>query len=435
MGIKKCFKKILNKSSSNKDIENTNAASYDNSNGLNDETIHMRAKFYALILKFLLLVLAQVTLVSLHLKGKFNNANWIIVLIPFWIWNLSMLSSAFLMMNKRAEEKRDQLLSEQQDWNFIPAVLILNSRLMFIRFFLLFAFEVMVVARIDGFINWTWSCIFIPLFMADVALLIHRLPKTTVNFIIEDDLDSSSNSTITTTDSGNDYNELKLQQKHNEVNYIFLCSGKLKRASKSLPDCEYLETFRGKCNAKRDIVQACSRITFMILLTIQLDSKVQWSWWFIFAPFFIVPFVIYYIHYHNVVQLQEDLTDMNRFQLSTLERESIEAKIIEEYNWSLCFGVTSFILLCFFVWSIQVSGWGWIINISLIVSINVLLCIIGCICWYTFSFNLNNHIRLKESQFQQTNDNKCEHNNSMQIVGDIENMDEKHYNPPCIVIV
>jgi len=168
-----------------------------------------------------------------------------------------------------------------------------------------------------------------------------------------------------------------------------------------------------KLRARHDMIKSGFRIAFVLLLLIQLDGHVNWNWWIVFLPFWIMTALFCYSNYQAFADVQQmaaerdpalfgkkddDNTNYGAVgkdgtataaaanestpNLTEEEREELKAQVMASSS-RLCSKFTSqaflVIMMILFVAKIQGAGYSalWIISPLLFIA-GLILCCIGC---------------------------------------------------------
>jgi hypothetical protein len=79
-----------------------------------------------------------------------------------------------------------------------------------------------------------------------------------------------------------------------------------------------------------EIMKTFMRIIFMILVLIKIDSDSEWSWWLIFAPFFITSVYICYGSFRNFSEVQEEVEERLRAHQTSAATNTTDYGAMEE---------------------------------------------------------------------------------------------------------
>merc|ERR1712071_166316 len=159
--------------------------------------------------------------------------------------------------------------------------------------------------------------------------------------------------------------------------------------------------------ARQDVIKVMFRAIFLIVLIIQLDTDMDWSWWLIFTPFWIMSFCICCGSYQSFAEAQGALAEkdpglfsgndgdeenanmnasgygaMGASHVSHEEKEELKAQLLQAgYRMitSCCSQAFVLAIVCLFVGKLQGAVYSsiWIISPLLGIACFILLCL-GC---------------------------------------------------------
>jgi len=169
-------------------------------------------------------------------------------------------------------------------------------------------------------------------------------------------------------------------------------------------------------SAKQEVMTITLRVVFMFLVLMKINSDLNWSWWFIFSPFFVTSLCICWgkLQDHSVVQAsveekiinqsvnENNATDYGAMEegqgqsqgqtntnneepptpLTQEEMEEMKARVVQSSSrlaTSCCIQIFLLILLCLGLSKIQGAGFTtfWLISPFLFVA-SLILCLLGC---------------------------------------------------------
>ena len=242
-----------------------------------------------------------------------------------------------------------------------------------IRYLLFFAFELQAALHLDGVILYPWFVVLAPLFILEGFALYKKLPESRLIIVTFEEIQNTA---------GKPFAEFTTEEKEAiEKNYFVIpsrTSAAFDVAAKQIQ------------SAKQEVVKILLRVVFMVLLLLQLDKNLDWSWWLVFTPFFVASLCICFgnIQHHVEVQAfaEEKLnqqtanttTDYGAMEegaakeqesgaLSEEEKEEIKSRVIQSSSrllTSCCSQFFFLILLCLALGKMQGAGFSsvWIIS-------------------------------------------------------------------------
>lgn len=336
-----------------------------------------RSKIFAIFVLIATIVFILPVLICLHVDGIFGeNASWLATLTPLWIWDFILLLYHARVIMMGPIQKPESV--SPQDW---VDPLPMKKRFFSLgRFLLLVTFEVLAAMRMDQIFEAPWWVIFIPLYIWEATTLLKKLPLARMRIVTVEDLENAL---------GKPFSEFTPSEKELIGKRYSVVS------STDSPDFEAAQKLKTK--ARNDITKSVFRITFCVLLILQLDGNFDWSWWLVFLPFWVMLFSICYSQYSALKEVQRMAMEKDpalfappstygsippQSNLSEQEREELRAQVTASSSrfcgkcFSQCFLL---LLLCGFVAKLQGAGFSsfWIISPFLFVAA-LLLCCIGC---------------------------------------------------------
>jgi len=353
-----------------------------------------RSKIFSIFVFFAVAIFIQPLLICLQLDGRFGNkSDWTAVLTPLWIWNAFILfyhTRVILMGNV---PKPDHI--PEEEWK---DPLPMKKRISgLVRFLLFFAFEIQLALHLDGVNSYSWYFVLLPLFVMETFVLYRNFPESRFTIITLEEIQAAM---------GKGYTEFTDEEKNTiEKSYLVV------------PDRDgapYDAARKVVQSAKMEVMKAVMRIIFMILILLQIDSNLGWSWWLIFTPFFVTSFWICWGSFQNFSEVQAEVeerlrahqanaatntTDYGAMEegegktqegqndaasppLTEEQQEEIHARVAMSGSMvvsSCCSQFFFLVLLCLGLSKIQGAGFStfWIISPFLFVG-SIILCLLGC---------------------------------------------------------
>lgn len=244
-----------------------------------------RSKIFAIFVVIAIAVLLLPVLVCLHVDGAFGeNASWIATLTPLWIWNIVLIAyhTRVIMMGPI---QRPEHIPPEEWVDPLP----MNKRIFTMaRFLMIFIFELLAALRLEEIITCKWVFVFIPLYIWEATTLYKRWPLARMRIVTVEDLETAL---------GKPFSQFTAAEKE--------LIGKRYSVvpSTSSPDFEAAQKL--KTRARQDMGKSAFRIGFVALLLVQLDGLVDWNWWLVFTPFWVVTALICLVNYQSFAQVQQ----------------------------------------------------------------------------------------------------------------------------------
>lgn len=243
-----------------------------------------RSKIFAIFVGIAVAVLLLPLLVCLHVDGRFgDDASWFATLVPLWIWDCFILfyHSRVIMMGPIARPEH----IPPEEW--VDPLPMKKRIFSLVRFVLVVLFEVLVAFRLDHVINCSWAVIFIPLYVWEGTTLYKKWPLARMRIVTVEDLETAL---------GKPFSEFTAAEKE--------LIGKRYSVVPSTTSPDFEAAQKLKARARHDMIKSGFRIAFVVLLLIQIDEYVEWNWWLVFTPFWIMTFLICYANYQAFAEVQ-----------------------------------------------------------------------------------------------------------------------------------
>ena len=253
-----------------------------------------RSKIFAIFLVIYIAIFLLPVLVCLMADGALgDNAHWVAILIPLWVWDVFILfyHSRVILMGPI---KRPDHIPEEEWVDPLP----MSKRIMaMVRFACLVVFQILLALRLDGHIvNVPWSMVFIPLYLWEGIALRRKIHLANVIIVTLDELELAIGKKLVDCSTA--------EQEYIHRRYIVIPEKTKNGTSTASP--LYESACRLRSEAKMDIVRILARILFTILLVINLDRSEEWSWWLVFIPIFAMAFCIVGSAFHGFVRTQSE---------------------------------------------------------------------------------------------------------------------------------
>ena len=263
-----------------------------------------RSKIFAIFVGIAVAVLILPTLVCLHVDGTFGpKASWFATLTPLWIWDAFILfyHSRVIMMGPIHRPEHIPV----EEW--VDPLPMSKRIFSMVRFILVVAFELLVAFKLDDIFKCSWAIIFIPLYVWEASTLYKKWPLARMRIVTIEDLETALGKPF----SDFTPNEKELISKRYSV-----------VPSTTSPEFEAAQKL--KARARHDMIKSGFRVAFYVLLLVQIDARIEWSWWLIFLPFWIMTFLICYANYQAFAEVQQMAVerDPTLFGLNTPENSN-----------------------------------------------------------------------------------------------------------------
>uniref|UniRef100_A0A7S1UVB4 J domain-containing protein n=1 Tax=Grammatophora oceanica TaxID=210454 RepID=A0A7S1UVB4_9STRA len=243
-----------------------------------------RSKIFAIFVSLAVAVFWLPIMVCLHVDDVLK-ATWAGTLLPLWIWDafIFFYHSRVIMMGPIP--RPDHISPE--DW---VDPLPMSKRIFSLaRFGLLVLFQVLMVLRLDGVVSsWPWAVVFGPLYIWEFTTLWKKWPLARMRIVTVEDLETAL---------GKPFSEFTVAEKE--------LIGQRYSVVPSTTSPEFEAAQKLKVRARHDMIKSGFRIVFCVLLLCQLDGRVDWNWWFIFTPFWVMTLLFCYANYQAFAEVQQ----------------------------------------------------------------------------------------------------------------------------------
>jgi hypothetical protein len=243
-----------------------------------------RSKVFAIFVGIAVAVLLLPFCICLQVDGKFGDgAKWIGILFPLWIWDAIILfyHSRVIMMGPIV--RPDHIPPEE----WVDPLPMKKRIFSLFRFFLIVLFEVLAALKLDQIISFPWFVVFFPLYIWEATTIYKKFPLARMRIVTVEDLELAL---------GKPFSQFTAAEKE--------LIGKRYSVVPSISSPEFEAAQKLKLRARHDLIKSCFRIAFCLLLLIQLDGNVGWSWWLVFAPFWIMTALFCYSNYSAFAEVQ-----------------------------------------------------------------------------------------------------------------------------------
>lgn len=243
-----------------------------------------RSKIFAIFVVIAVSIFLLPFLVCLQVDGHFgSSAKWLGILTPLWIWDAFILfyHSRVIMMGPIARPEH----VPPEEW--VDPLPMKKRIFSLVRFILIIIFEILAACKLDGILDWSWSLTFFPLYIWEATTLYKKWPLARMRIVTVEDLETAL---------GKPFAEFTMAEKE--------LISKRYSVVPSTTSPEFDAAQKIKTRARQDMVKSAFRIAFVLLLIVQLDGNLSWNWWLVFAPFWIMTFLICYANYQAFAEVQ-----------------------------------------------------------------------------------------------------------------------------------
>lgn len=258
-----------------------------------------RSKIFAIFVAIAIGVLILPILVCLHADGVFGeNASWTATLTPLWLWNIFMIFYYTRVILMGPIPRPDHISVEE--WQ--DPLPMQKRYLSLMRFILVTSFELLLALKLDNVVRTKWAVIFIPLYVWEATTLYKKMPLAKMRIVTVEDLEAAL---------GKPFSDFS----HEEKTLV----GKRYSVVPSTSSPEFAIASKLKAKARQEMMKCGFRIAFVILLLTQIDGLIDWNWWLVFLPFWIMTAVICYANFKSFDEVKQAAAerDPTLFGLST----------------------------------------------------------------------------------------------------------------------
>jgi hypothetical protein len=242
-----------------------------------------RSKVFAIFVAIFVAVFILPLLICLQVDGVFGNASWVAVLTPIWIWDAVILFYHYRVIMMGPIQRPEHVPPEE----WVDPLPMKKRYFSMFRFALIVLFEFLAALKLDGVLRCYWSAVFIPLYVWEATTLYKKLPLARMRIVTVEDLETAL---------GKPFAEFTPAEKE--------LIGKRYSVVPSATSPEFEVAQKLKTRARHDMIKSGFRIAFVILLLFQLDGNMNWSWWIVFAPFWIMTGLFCYANYQAFAEVQ-----------------------------------------------------------------------------------------------------------------------------------
>ena len=341
-------------------------------NFANSSTID-RSKIFSIFVCIAIVVFILPILICLQVDGILGDARWTAILVPLWIWDAIILLYYIRIITLGPTSRPDNI--PESDWE--DPFPMSKRFLSLLRFLLIVAFEILASANLDGYIDVPWVQIFVPLYLWELTTIYKKVPLARMRIVTVEDLETAL---------GKPYEEFTQAEKD-----LIICRYTV---VPSLESPEFEAAHRLKSRARQEIIKVCFRAIFLAILLAQLDMSLEWNWWLIFTPFWLMSFCICCGSYQSFAETQGALAEIDpslfndeenqnlngsaygamggKSNVSAEKKEELKAQLLQQgYKLvtSCCSQAFLLIMVCLFVGKLQGAEYSsfWIISPVLII--------------------------------------------------------------------
>lgn len=347
-----------------------------------------RSKIFGIFVAVAIIIFITPILLCLQIDGIFGpDSRWVIILTPLWIYNALCFFYHTRVIMMGPVPRPDHIPVEE----WIDPLPFHKRLFSLFRFLLLLVNEIFVALRLDNIIEWKWLFIFIPLFIYEIAYLCKRFSAARTEIITVEEVEYKF---------GKPFSDFTHSEKE-----TFLLKSIVVTSKRS---SEFANAEQLRSCAREDVIKLTFQVIFLVLLSIQLDTDADWSWWLVFAPFWFLMVFLCCFNFQNFKRTSEEVAeeDVNHDTSSTPHYGAMEeggdegdalpqkgplseaekavlhnrvSQSISRLMQSCCNSIFFVALLCAIVSKAQGAGFAsmWIISPFLIFA-GIILCVVGC---------------------------------------------------------
>ena len=227
-----------------------------------------RSKIFLIFVAIFVLLFIVPILVCLQVDGDLGGATWVQILTPIWILDVLLLFHNVHMLVMGPIERPDDV--SEEEW--IDPLPMSKRRMDLFLFVLKVLFEIMLALKLDDNTGISWGFVFLPIWFHDALSIRKVLPLSLITV-------------MTLVDFG-EY----LGKPPSEVTDVdrFEAASNGIAVVPSTDSPETLIILKTKSLAKAKLTQIVFRDMFLLLVILQLEDEIDWSWWLVFLPVWIM---------------------------------------------------------------------------------------------------------------------------------------------------
>jgi DnaJ domain/Transmembrane Fragile-X-F protein len=243
-----------------------------------------RSKIFGIFVAIALAVLLQPILLCLYVDGRFGpDALLSVTFIPLWSWNVFLLLYHTHIVLMGPIPRPEHIPPEE----WVDPLPMKKRTFSLIRFILLVLFEVLLVLKLDQFLPFPWFVVFVPYYVWEGTNLYKKYPLSNMRIVTVHDLEVAL---------GKPFSEFTPAEKELIGKRYSVV------ASTSSPDFEVAQTL--KTRARQDVRNSLLRLGFVVILLLQLDGYMDWSWWLVFAPIWVMSLILCCLNYQAYTEVR-----------------------------------------------------------------------------------------------------------------------------------
>lgn len=243
-----------------------------------------RSKIFGIFVAIAIAVFLLPVLVCLHVDGAFgDDALWMVTLTPLWLFDIFLIfyHSRVIMMGPIPRPEHIPV----EEW--VDPLPMKKRIFSIVRFLLIVLFEVFVALKLDQILRVPWFLIFSPLYAWEATTLYKKWPLARMRIVTVEDLEIAL---------GKPFSEFTPAEKDLIGKRYSVVS------STSSPDFDAAQKL--KTRARHDVVKSTFRIVFVLVLLVQLDGGLEWNWWLVFAPIWVMSSLVCCANYQAFAEVQ-----------------------------------------------------------------------------------------------------------------------------------
>ena len=244
-----------------------------------------RSKIFLIFVATVALFFIVPVLICMHVDGDLGEATWVQTFTPVWILDVFLLFHHSRMLTMGPIQKPDDI--PEEEWT---DPLPMNERKMgFFRFALKVSFEIMLALKLDDNTSFSWGIIFLPIWIQEALAIRKVLPLSLITV-------------MTLSEFGT-----HLGKQPSEITDIdkFEAAASGIAVVPSIDSPETLVVLKAKEKARSKLTQIIFRDVFLLLLILQLDDEIDWSWWLIFLPIWVLSCIYCCSSFKELADAQE----------------------------------------------------------------------------------------------------------------------------------
>ncbi|GMH48192.1 hypothetical protein TrVE_jg11653 [Triparma verrucosa] len=230
-----------------------------------ESSIMDRLKIFSIFLFIAAALLTPLILFCVRTDETISSS-YTAILSPLWLVNTVMLVFHIKSISLPVVEP-----PEDDDGSWVdpfPRSERIVSALSFLSFFLL---ELLASLRVDGFIDIDYAAVFSGYYVWEFIKLREGLKDAFIKFISEEELEALHEKPMS------DFTAEEITQAKEQYDKIL-----------GVNDPEYLMLLQKKDAGRAGIMWSLMRLLVIIFAVLELDGEVNWTWWEIFIPFWVL---------------------------------------------------------------------------------------------------------------------------------------------------